>query len=449
MTSSRHAAFTDHRIIPLPSAIRFVMVVSSVCWLMWLSGCQQKKQEPALPARILGGSMAPSLPGDHYRCRCEDCQFAWDFDFASAPKQYAVCPNCGFDKNVVANATRRAARRVEVTSTKHGTGKTWKRWDVVAFHHPEKPDEFGVKRIVGLPHERCEIKGGDILINGELLRKTYLEQRRLAVLVFDNQFRATSQNEFARWKRQRLPTGWRNQDGELTYSSRGTDKPPEFDWLDYQHIRGYLGLGSPRDFDVIEDTYSYNQTKVRTLNRVRDLAIDLQIDGICQGTFSVQFNHLTKPVRVEFNAGGKSGQQSAARGIRIYSGEGLLIALPWPSDFGSQTSIFLSVFDGQILLTVNQQTVASLACDLPLAEQPTISPISIGAEDAQFKLRRLQIYRDIFYLDKYGQDEKWSSGGDGFVLLGDNAPISVDSRQWGKARLPADSIVGKVTEFDE
>lgn len=407
--------------------------------MVCLPGCQ-KKSEPALPARILGGSMAPAFPGDHYQCNCEDCHFEFQFDFASAPKQYAVCPNCGFDKNLVTQATVRRAQRVEVGPPQDTATEIWQRWDVVAFHHPEKPHEFAVKRLVGLPSERFEIRDGDIFINGEILQKDYAEQRQMAILVFDNQFRAISQDDFARWKRQSSSSGWKMRSGSLTFSDKDTENRHAQDWINYQHIRGYLGVGSPRDVDAIEDADSYNQTKVRTLNRVRDLAVDLQIDGFRQGTFSIQFNHLAKPVHVEFNA---------SEGVSVYIGEDLLKALPWLNDFASKMSIYVSIFDQQILLAVNEQTVDSLACNLSLSDQPTTTPVSLGASDAQFKLSRLKIYRDVFYLDKYGQGGAWSSDGDGFVVLGDNAPISVDSRNWEPARLSARSIIGRVMKIDE
>ena len=439
MTPSTDPDFTDRRLFRRVPATCFASAVLGLIWFVFLFGCQ-RKQEPALPARILGGSMAPAFLGDHYQCKCEDCQFEFQFDFASAPKQYAVCPNCGFDKNLIENAAVRPAQRVKVDPPQNGAAENWRRWDVVAFRHPEKPNEFGVKRIVGLPNERFEINGGDIFVDGAVLRKDYAEQRQMATLVFDNQFRATSQNEFARWKSQFAPSGWKMQTGSLTFSDKESENRSTLDWIDYQHVRGYLGVGSPRDVDAIEDADSYNQTKVRTLNRVRDLAVDLQIDGFRQGTFSLRFNHLDKPIRIDFYAGD---------GVSVFIGEELQKALQWPNDFGAKTSIYLSVFDQQILLAVNEQTMAGLPCDLPLSRPPTTTPISIGATDSQFKLSSLKIYRDVFYLDKYGQGGNWSSDGDGFIVLGDNAPISIDSRHWEPARMPAHSIIGRVFKINQ
>lgn len=40
------------------------------------------------------------------------------------------------------------------------------RGDVVVFHNPQSSGELYIKRVVGLPGEKVEIKGGNIYING-------------------------------------------------------------------------------------------------------------------------------------------------------------------------------------------------------------------------------------------------------------------------------------------
>ncbi len=45
-----------------------------------------------------------------------------------------------------------------------------KRGDVVVFVYPEDPKKDFIKRLVGLPQEKLEIRNGNIYINGELCR---------------------------------------------------------------------------------------------------------------------------------------------------------------------------------------------------------------------------------------------------------------------------------------
>ena len=49
-----------------------------------------------------------------------------------------------------------------------------KRGDVVIFRSPQNKEVDYIKRIIGLPGERIEIKGGQVYINGEKLDESYL-----------------------------------------------------------------------------------------------------------------------------------------------------------------------------------------------------------------------------------------------------------------------------------
>jgi len=49
------------------------------------------------------------------------------------------------------------------------------RGDIVVFWYPSDPDKSYVKRVIGLPGETVEIRGGKVYINGQELREPYLE----------------------------------------------------------------------------------------------------------------------------------------------------------------------------------------------------------------------------------------------------------------------------------
>jgi hypothetical protein len=75
--------------------------------------------------------------------------------------------------------------------------------------------------------------------------------------------------------------------------------------------------------------------------------------------------------------------------------------------------------------------------------------IQIGAADGEFDVTHLQLYRDIYYLDPAGLGSDWRGDSapaflGNFLLLGDNPPISIDSRHWPAGGVPRSQILGRI-----
>ena len=168
-----------------------------------------------------------------------------------------------------------------------------------------------VKRIVGLPGESVEIRGGDVYVDGQIQRKNLAEQHALAVPVYDASFPPTLEpTPPPRWRPEHHESGWSLVGGRFTHPAGPGSGP--IDWLVYHHCRRVMSTTSGKSpvqpnapllhrgglepsstvSDLpVTDVCGYNQSQPRreeNSHAVADLLLCFRLEPVGNGTFYVR-----------------------------------------------------------------------------------------------------------------------------------------------------------------
>ena len=145
------------------------------------------------------GSMAPTLLGLHREITCANCRFGYVVGIDEERQTgQAICPNCGQRGPDDASSVECGGDRVLVQKFLYDF-RPPKRWEVAVFHFPGEPTQAYVKRVVGLPGESIRIKGGDIFVDGKIVRKSLAEIRAMRILIHDSRYQPQDAKRFPRW----------------------------------------------------------------------------------------------------------------------------------------------------------------------------------------------------------------------------------------------------------
>jgi signal peptidase I len=163
---------------------------------------------------ISTGSMAPHFFGSHKRVECPHCgkEFAVGTEFERSGDdeilEWAVCPNCLYDEIPLQDRPVERGDHLLVWKNAYDF-RPPRRWEVVVFRNPNSPLETFIKRVAGLPGERIEIRGGNLLCDGRLARKSMAEQRAMLLPVYEESyFPAEDEQWIPRWTHAGDDSGW-------------------------------------------------------------------------------------------------------------------------------------------------------------------------------------------------------------------------------------------------
>ncbi|MFO1022286.1 MAG: signal peptidase I [Planctomycetales bacterium] len=451
---------------------------------------------------ISTGSMAPTLLGVHRLVTCPSCKYSFpvgDSHARFAP--LALCPNCTQTGIQTKDLQRNDGDQLLVNRVAFEF-RDPERWEVVTFRNPRKPTEAYVKRLIGLPGETVEIERGDILIDGEVQRKSFEKQRAIRLPVHDIAFQPKIEKGDLPWEpRWAGEPHWKRTETGFELEASPGEKSAPLRTLQYHHwIRaggrynteqalvklpqgislseaGFLTVGyspmtkklecrgamSEQDRDrllalsgdaefqaAIKDLFrsshlhpvgdlcAYNAPDGAAQYAVPDLMLELQIEnptgtGLCRilidsgrGEYGVELDYDRHEVRLV-----KQGVKDPLR------------AAPFlPGDSPEGTLLEFSVFDRQAGVAVNRQEPFP-AWPFPKEETQffaTRTPARIEAKGAKFRISKLRLFRDVYYTqDRNDRGKKYKLQNrperQEYFMLGDNSPVSVDSRFWNPSQM--------------
>lgn len=355
------------------------------------------------PLEIDGGSMAEALPGRHIQFTCTQCSRVWSIDAAQAEDAYLACPECGQRVDEQTPRAELPAARVVIDRAAYLLAQP-QRFDAVACRAPDSSD-LAVKRIVALPGEAWRIEEGELFIGDEIVRKSFSQFRETATLVA-----ATPR----RWRGDE-GSHWRCEGDRWTCAASAGAT----DWLTYHHVAAHPAAQDKAS--PVQDLDPYNPALGRQLNEVRDLV------GQCRLTAS--------EVVLQFRIHGYLLRWNLAAGQAIARrGEEQLASTSTARGPRHDSHLAWGLCDGRLWLVINEQIV--LQHELPggSVNELSAAPLALGVSGSgDCQIQDLQVWRDIYYLDPQQRAGSWQSeplDADEYALLGDNPPLSVDSRMW-------------------
>ena len=375
------------------------------------------------PVTVAGSSMAPSLRGANLKLTCPQCEYSFSVgaEYANTAAEVA-CPQCG--KLDVPLTTFREQRgdRLWVDRTVFDR-RDPRRWEVVVARNPENATELCVKRVVGLPGEFVGLRAGNVLIDGAVVTKSREARRALRQRIHRENDRRSQ-----RWQAEEL-ISWQFVDGCWRHDgqSEGADH-----WLRYQH---------PHEQPLTDDV-TYNAGISRQLNLVDEFLLSAMVQLQGEGALSLMLDDGRSTARVELRLpdGEMTVWESGQRGSSIQLSSSGLQKLQ-----RGEALIEFSNFDQQLLLVIDRQV--ELRRPWPRTRAVGVTrPVAIGARGIDVELRELTLYRDVYHGQQAANSPpprftQWQLGPAEYFLLGDNSPVSLDSRLWGP--VPARLLVGK------
>jgi hypothetical protein len=214
----------------------------------------------------------------------------------------------------------------------------------------------------------------------------------------------------------------------------------DFDWLEYHHwLCTAVPAGRTRDA-VVRDNDPYNLEGARELNDVRDLLLTCRVIAEGEGRFALRVQAGDDRFQAVFQPGDTLALERNGQ---------LLSERPLPRGFARRgVDLEFGLCDRQVLLVAEGRTLFRVPYDLADARhRDVLLPLAIGTQGMTLEVSRLQVWRDLYYLEPQRTARPWTAqeplAAGHYLLLGDNQPASQDGREW-LAGVPRSAVLGRV-----
>lgn len=193
----------------------------------------------------------------------------------------------------------------------------------------------------------------------------------------------------------------------------------------------------------VDDRYGYNARDAEFLPvPVRDLTVALTVMvGQGTGDFAVEMTDGSANYTCVFDA--------SRHQVRLYAGDqpDAVQEAELPATWGTASRIEMSLIDQQVLVAVNEQPVLGpWTFTTPSATPAARYPVRFGTRGLDVVVTDLRLYRDVYYTasrSKHGIEAPYPLEDDELFVLGDNSPVSHDSRRWPDGAVKTTLLVGK------